>query len=185
MINLLPPSSQKRLTREYLARLLLVSEVALIGIVIISIVAALPSYISASARRSVLEKQKAIAEGSAARATEGNVAESLKKIQALLDRAVEYANPVTPTDHIEALLRARTSGITFSLINYQATSPKQITISVNGIAETRNNLVAFISGLRSIPTFSKVDLPVSDLADADHIPFTLGLTVAPDTSKKP
>lgn len=162
-------------------RFLFVAEVALTCVVLGSVIAALPSYISVSTRKGVLEKQKTMSDASDAHTTKDSVADSLKKIQALLDRAAEYSNPATPTTYLESLFVGRTSGITFSTINYQAHSPTQITISVTGIAATRNNLVTFISALRNIPTFSKVDLPVSDLADSDHIPFTIGLTVAPST----
>jgi hypothetical protein len=176
MINLLPPSALRGLRKEYLYRLLLASMIALLAIACMSILLIFPSYVAVSARRSVVEREQAASDASPNHAARDSVLASLSSIKKLLDRASKLENASVPTDYLTPLLLGRPAGITFSSVSYQQKSGAAATITLEGIAITRDNLVGFITALRAMKNFSAVDLPVSDLADSVDIPFTITLT---------
>jgi Tfp pilus assembly protein PilN len=52
-----------------------------------------------------------------------------------------------------------------------------ILIAVSGIAQNRDSLASFVSALRDSGSFSSVDLPVSDLAKGDNLPFSIQIFI--------
>lgn len=182
MLNLLPPGAQKRLRHEYHFRLMVTVGVLLLAVVLVSLVLIFPSYVAVGAKHASLERKKNIADSSPTRTARQDVFTSLKETQALVTRAASLEKSVPPTAVLNPLLMNRTQGITFSAVGYHKVSDTEASISVEGIARTRNDLVAFVSKLRSLPDISNVGLPVSNLADSTNIPFTVNLKA--DIGKK-
>jgi Tfp pilus assembly protein PilN len=80
----------------------------------------------------------------------------------------------TPTSILEDIVPRIPEGIR---IQHFAYSPEGTGVSVTilGIAETRNALIVFGDKLRQSPLFSRVDVPVGSLAKSENIDFELTL----------
>lgn len=74
------------------------------------------------------------------------------------------------TPYLIALASSTPTGITLSSvsINYETQS-----LSISGDAQTREDLVLFEDSLKNVPFIENALIPLSSLAQKEHIPFTI------------
>lgn len=84
------------------------------------------------------------------------------------------AEDVAIVSLLEKLSLSREPGISITAISLRRSMEKGA-ISVSGTASTREALVAFSRNLQGIPSFTSVNLPVSSLAKARDIVFTISI----------
>ncbi len=183
MLNLLPDSAKKRVRQEYLLRLSVLAASALAVLAGVSALLIFPTYVSVSAKHAALLNDKQAAESSPEHDARKKASADLAAIKSLLARASAADTSIHPSDILGVVLSKKTSGIVVNTLDYQTAADGAPSVYVQGLALRRANLVAFSNALKDTGLFSKVDLPVSDLADSDNIPYNLTLTVL--VPKKP
>lgn len=174
MINLLPHSTLKRARREYYIRLVSLALLSLAVVCFSSAAFLVPSYLSARIERSAtLERHVLLTQKTAS------------------DTSALSASLLTTTDLLSAARRPNLDGMALLA---QVLSGKgsriQLTriafdtrdvarFSVSGIAQSREALLQFRDALRSRPEFTAVELPISNLAKATDIEFSMAITIKP------
>jgi hypothetical protein len=78
------------------------------------------------------------------------------------------------TSVIEKLLSKKTEDIIFYSISLKRNA-EMGTITIGGIASTRDALVAFSKRLQGEPSFSGVNLPVGSLTKSKDVPFNIAI----------
>lgn len=179
MYTLLPEQQIKNLTREYRIRLLILGLFCLSGAVWIGIGSLLPSYIISvmqeQAAESHLQQVEKVTQTPVSAGIAAEVAASNANI--LLIKGAE--DPVVFSAIIEDIANQRISGISLNSIQIAHApadgNPNETSVSIQGVAATRDTLVAFQRALDGDPEFSNVVLPISDLAASTDIEF--GITM--------
>lgn len=180
MINLIPPDGRKIVAREYWVRVIstwcLLATLALI----VGTVLLVPSYVLTNTHLEAIREQ-----------TNENLEGELdyKEAESAIKRANELSrklNTNTPyvrlTEIVDAVDVEVTSGIIIR--NFRINDDGELVrVEVQGIAATRPDLSSFKSRLESIPLVEGVDLPISNLALEEELPFTVTLILVPEAKK--
>lgn len=175
MFNLLPQSQKKEAKREYHLRVLTVAFYLSGTALVAGGLLLAPSYVMVSLRIDAAEGAQQLLAGAK------DDGDTPAAILAAVERDVRILNslatPLTVEDTVSKALGIRPLGLTTTTIIYEEQGARG-TLSVKGVAKSRNDLVAFVRALEAIPEFSNVELPISNLARNENIPFTLSLSVA-------
>lgn len=76
----------------------------------------------------------------------------------------------------DTIISQKTTGISLREFNYNS-SATESTLSLKGLADTRETLVSFVKKLQDLKVFSNVDLPVSNLAKQKDIEFNIDIKI--------
>jgi Tfp pilus assembly protein PilN len=176
MFNLLPEHHKKAARMEYLLRMATVALYLCSAAVILGAVILIPAYVSTSLR--IEEGERAKAALAAARSDAENPAAVIATIKRNVTILSALVQPVFVESIIERALTERPLGVTVAAVTFQNGINGEGTLSIKGTARTRSSLVAFVRALEGVPYFSKVELPISNLAKNENIPFTMSIPVA-------
>ena len=173
MKNLLPEQRKRSLIHAYVGRVGVVSLVFMIALLVISIVALLPSYLVAHMQQNTFEKTLAEAERQVAEGG-GDVAQAfLEETGQLLVYAEATAQYPRATERMSLLQSDTTPGIRFDDLSVRVQDSGHVIANVQGEALTRTALVAYKDALERNPNIREVTLPLRDLAANQNIPFTI------------
>jgi len=174
MINLLPPGQKQIVEKEYKFRLgsayiLLMSIVVVIGVVLL-----LPSYFFVDTRESVAESELSTLQSSSESTEREAIREELlltKKYLGELTKDEARAPLYTVIDKVSI---HSDKAINISTVSYTRVEVENIsTLSVGGVAPTRDALLGFKRALEEDELFDEVVLPVSSLAKDEDIDFNI------------
>lgn len=175
MFNLLPKTEKDAIRREYRRRLF---TVILWGIAVSTLVASLlliPSFVlsrqreeAASARVLALSR-RADAEKSA------QVSAELAEVSTLLTLLATRAPTPSVFDVVRTIAAKRPPGVSFENIAFAPFSQGTFGVQISGVAENRAALVAFNRALETAGTFTRVELPLSNLAKSEDITFSINV----------
>ena len=168
--------------REYFIRLATVAVWLLIILVLVQGVLLIPSYIfqneTVIARTTQLQKLSA----NVSTAQEQQVQTGLKALQAESSYLLNLQGTPTASTALRAVLAVPRQGISITGFTFgppstvtPATSALR-TMQITGMAATRENLRTYDAALSALPFVSNADLPISDYAKDNDIPFTITLT---------
>ena len=76
------------------------------------------------------------------------------------------------------------NNLVFSGISVNSLSTSDYSLSIDGIADTRADLILFKEKLQSEECFSDIQLPLSDLVDKNNIKFKISLNIKEECLKK-
>lgn len=176
MLNLLPLEQKKKIEKEYKNRFLIVSLIFSSIAIVILFVFSLPSYVFSKIRLNQVEKENTALEERIAVLKQDEAAlspEDTENIQVLsVNRTAQYS----PTELTEKILSNKGNGISISNISISFLNGEQIA-HIQGVARTRENLIAYRQELVKLEIFKEVDLPISSLGPARNNEFTMELTV--------
>lgn len=171
MINLIPPTAQKEVKREYWIRvasvwLLLFGVACAVGVVLY-----IPTYVLIQSQlvSYTQEFEQINTENAAFRDARNALAES-NAIAMTLGRTSMLPSF---TEIIGELERNVGAGINLSEYQFSTAEGLLTNIEISGTAVTRSDLTAFAQSLSDDVRFSKVDLPLSHLAHDRNISFSL------------
>ena len=170
--NLLRPEKQKDVALLYYLRVVGVAGFLLGSVMLVGIIALVPAYLSLTGKLSEVDK-KALEyadEASSRESVESAVAEARVEFE----RIVPYVSQVKITDHIEQVFKKRPDAIAITGFSYDRVKNS---MRVEGQADTRPDLVAFVALLEEEVYFSHVQLPIADLAQNIDLIFTITLTL--------
>jgi len=172
MLNLLPEEEKKRLKREYTVRYLIVIFLAIIFTGIIYFVLAFPSYVISKLKQqeltAIIAELDRVDISKGVPVTELSLIDINKKIGDLRGTGKE----VSIANIISEILNTVTSSIKINSFNYDKNF-----LMLNGMAKDRDGLTSFVKKLEENTLFTKVNLPVSNLAQEKNINFSIQISI--------
>lgn len=173
MFTFLPEEYKKIALREYRFRLITLYLGLAFAFFVVTIAFSIPLFAITNA-----QKESALVERSA-------LIKNLKEDPAVLEKEVvllnqkikliaETSDTQTLTSVIERVLVQKGPSIALTSLTLKR-GGNAGTISISGIASSRDALVAFSKRLQGEPSFSKINLPVGALARNKDIPFSLAI----------
>ncbi|OGI75727.1 hypothetical protein A3C67_03000 [Candidatus Nomurabacteria bacterium RIFCSPHIGHO2_02_FULL_42_19] len=178
MINLIPNEEKKKKVKDFYYRLL-VTAFAVFGFsILIAGVAMLPAYFLSSVRKNLInskletEKNQSIPSPDKETLT---VVEDLSKKLDLIEKS-RNSRYLVSQKVINEIMSEKMPDIKITQIQYRNESIKGKTISISGVASSRDRLLLFKRELENNIAFKKVDLPISNFVKGSNIKFSLGLT---------
>lgn len=184
LTNLLPLERQKMLRHHYFIRVGVVGMILFTCLLGATSLLLFPTY----ALLSQTEADKQAILNSAATALSSADEQSLSsRLVSLTENAKMLSSLGTTASvstRIATLLAASRLGVTLSGFSYLAGTPQKgttkatpATMTVSGIAATRDTLRNYQLALQAIPFVAAAVLPVSAYAQSTDIPFTINLTL--------
>ena len=179
MFNLLPENLKEKIKSEYKLRRWTLILTFILFLQASFLILLSPSWFSTYYKeKNVISEAESLGAGEMASSTK-SVVSTIKSINSklvIINSALEYPKVII---FLNDILSKKTGSIHLNEFIYTSTSGKIATVSLNGISNTRESLVAFEKSLESSGLFKNVDLPVSNLAKDRDINFSLGITIAP------
>jgi Tfp pilus assembly protein PilN len=173
MINLLPEGAISEVRKIYKKRFLAFGLILAILLALISFVFMIPSYIISGSRLAQAEELLA-----AARARPvSKQAEALAATARTLNERIKIATiedgRESPVSTLDAILKHKKQGTTFSLISFSDES-----INLRGRASSRSAFLSLMADLKSDPLFVEVNSPISSLIATSSLDFSIQMTLA-------
>lgn len=177
MFNVLPENLKMQIKKEYRLRLLIVIFICIIFVLSSLLIFMLPPWVISSYKEwdvssRVSNVSKSLS-ASNANAISAVVSSTNLKLN-IINNTLQYPE-ITPI--INVILINKTSGITIREFLYTSPNPQEGSITINGVANSREALVRFSKTLEQTKVFKTVDLPVSNLAKGKNIEFSVNLTI--------
>ncbi|MEY2664732.1 MAG: hypothetical protein RIT04_540 [Candidatus Parcubacteria bacterium] len=141
--------------------------------VAIGVVALLPSYILSRGQETKAAEDLALLQKTS-HSQDANQAEaSIKTTKALITAFEGHQDTVPLSLIIETVVLQRKPGISITSVQVKRSGMTDAALNVAGVATSRDALLTFQKSLAKDPHFSKVDLPISDLAKTKDIRFNI------------
>ncbi|MDZ4206107.1 MAG: hypothetical protein U1C12_02785 [Patescibacteria group bacterium] len=172
MFKLLTEEEGRKVAHEYAMHRAIVILFALILVLVVGIIGLLPSYVLSNARENEALERTRIMGGSGQRGDDVTLQVWLGEINRKLQVLSPALDTDRPSDFIEKILDQRITGIAVTGFSWARTKD-QITLSVNGVATSRQSLIVFENRINSSGYFSEVTLPISNLAKDRDIDFQI------------
>jgi hypothetical protein len=178
--DLLPPERVARERRDYFARLAALVLMLATALVLVAGVLLAPTYLylrsAATAKRARLD---AITAGLAS-SDETALSTRLAALSNDAATLIALANTPSALGLMSELLAVPRTGVLLTGFEYTPASGKSAgTLSVTGVASTRDALRQYQLALQGAPFVASADLPVSVFAQNANIAFTVSITLAP------
>ncbi len=177
MFNLLPENLRKSIVSEYRLRLTVVVMFFVILIQISFLIFLFPSWLVSFYKEKDFSNQSDELSKSLSTLDISSTTSFIKSFNSkigIINESLEYPRFVPILDDI---LAKKSGTIRISGIYYTVNSINSGTLTLEGIGDSRESLVSFSDGLKSIEYFKKVDLPISNLAKDKNIDFTISINI--------
>lgn len=181
MINLLPTYEKVRTRQLHTTRLIGVVLLFVAGLFVAALALLTPSYVHVWLHESSLKDRKNtldLAFTNTKEAAPVSVIEDLNYTIRFIE-AFEKVPEVTPI--LDAILAVRSAGISVSAITIERGGDSPIVL-INGIASSRDALQQFTQDLRGVSLLREVDLPVSNLTQAQNSTFSISAKLVESTA---
>ncbi len=186
MINLLPVSEKQNIAKIYHLRVAAVCMALAAGVLVVSLVAMVPSYLSAKTKYDSADGLSKIAKDQATSASQAD----MEKVVTSANEKISALQGVSDSDSVRELTtkilaakgpQVRLTGLSFDLGASVGAKGAQSAkkISVQGVSQGREDLIAFVDALNTEKQFTSVDLPISNFVKEKNIDFAINITLAP------
>lgn len=174
MFTLLPEQQKKKLFRQYRTRLTVVFLVFLSSFFAFNIALLFPSYISLRSEKLSYENEYA----DLSKRIESKDKQGLTPVMNQVQSDVMLADPDRTDVYraINLILDHTTTNISLLSLNYIRGSKSDSTLTIQGVARERSDLIMFSNNLKKELLFTSVDLPISNLAKQSDSKFNITLT---------
>lgn len=175
LTNLLPKERCRALRHLYFMRLTVVSLIVLSGVAIVHGILLLPSYLYL--QNQVEEREAALARLTTTLAGTEEQGINMRVASLAADSAhlARLSSVPKASAAVSAVIKLPRSGIRLTGFSF-APATEGATMTVSGVASTREALRRFEQSLASEPYVTKADLPISAYAKESDIAFTVTLT---------
>lgn len=179
MINLIPNEEKKRMRKDFFLRLLIVLFFMLSFSFLIASVAVFPSLVLSYQNKILITKKleneknqkiPEVDEKAQNQVTELN--EKLNLIEKAINNKYIFSEKV-----IDEILQRKIAGIKITKIFYQNDEFKGRIVTINGLANNREQLLLFRKSFEESTLFKDVNLPISNFVKDRNIQFNLNLSV--------
>jgi hypothetical protein len=176
MINLIPPTAQKQVTREYKIRVVSVWLFLLGFACLVVAIFNIPVYVLVQSQLSTYLQEFTLA---------SNQSDSFKSSEATITKANAIATLLTKaeqsttfSDVINELEKQASAGggVTITSFNFLLKDGVLTPVVISGTADSRLLLSEFRDALAKNPRFENATLPLSSLAKDRDVPFSITLT---------
>jgi len=174
MFKLLTEEHKLKVSRIYSERRAAIALGALTTVILAGIVVFLPSYVLSNAVKNEVKERIRVAESLEGSAPGLNEEIWLQQMNLKLRTLSPRLDNERPSNILKEVLEEKRAGIRITSFSWQK-GDEETVISVSGIAQDRQTLIAFQDRLDSSTLFSEVSLPVSNLARDRDINFQLKL----------
>lgn len=175
MINLIPRSAKRSLTKEYWIRVISVWFFVWSVVLLMATAAFLPAYVLTSTQVKIYEQsaQEALEKV----AIYENVSVAL--VQASQEARMVINEMALPrlSSYIKRIEGLHGEGIVVNEMRLARVERGVAPIVIQGVAQDRQTLAAFRDRLQADPLVKEVELPISNLAQDKDILFTLTITL--------
>ncbi len=176
MYTLIPEQSAAYLKKEYRIRVFILALLFMSLGVWIGIVTLFPSYVI-----SVTQEKRALAEAGTVEQTARSASTTAAIAQigaanSAVTTLQKSQDTLMISSIIEDISSRRVPGVTITDFEISRSGAAGTVIVIQGKAASRDALVSFKNNLASDSRFSKVDLPVGDLASDTNISFSISIT---------
>ena len=175
MLNLIPQKHNDLVRGEYVKRFFTMF-LFLFGFILLSLcVFIFPSYTSIKSNQNILENNLTSLRNS-------SISQDKDKVLAVVDDLKRKTSLISmvegekPSDYFDKVLSMKTNGISFTNISYNKRPDKVKEISVQGVADSRLDLISFSKKTKQTSWVVGTDIPVSNLASDKNIPFSITFT---------
>jgi hypothetical protein len=175
MFKLLTEEVRKKVAHEYAYRRAVVVVVALVIILIVAMVGLFPADVLSRARKQEITERLRIIGNLELKKSEIDLKAWLTSINLKLNTLNPKLDVDRPSVYIEQVLEKRVAGIKLTNLSWVKSDNKS-TISISGIANDRQTLIAFENSLNASGYFDTVSLPISNLARDKNINFQVKLS---------
>lgn len=176
MINLIPPKGHSALKHEYYLRVGSLYGFVLAGVFVAGTLLTIPTFVLVSSQLNAVRP-------------DGNEMEETKKIYDTAFKHIQGANTVMAqlrgktsniemSKVIEEIVRVAPEGVVFSRFQAMRNGVVLQTVEVQGEAATRKTLAALKNALEASPLFETANVPISDLARENKLPFAVTITIS-------
>lgn len=156
---------------------ILLSVVSLVSLVLVA-----PAYVAADNHYAQALAEETQAANAVESSKVGGEGAAVQKVAVYMGAAVSLI-PLSPQTIIEPIVSALPAGVTITSLSIGVTD-QGIEASVAGLADTRDELIAFTQALQGVGRFSNVDLPVSYLAQDSNIDYSIMISVKATPSQQ-
>lgn len=170
--NLLPRSTKRALRIQYYLRVVTVLGFLLAASIVAGTVALVPAYVVLSSTEETLNTE--LNDLRAALEWEGVDADTLKEMKMLVEGLSAYSASMV-SEQLQTVNLQRGNGVL--LTSYVFDVPGR-SIVIEGHANTRDALVAFVDVLERDPMIKKATLPITSLAMRTDVNFEITLELA-------
>lgn len=176
MINLIPPVAKRNVKREYWLRVLVVWLFLFDFCILVAALLTTPSFVLVQGQLAAFEQQmqSAAAEASEQQALSDTIRHANEQAGTVL--AVSSVDAITP--YLERIEAIRTPAIQLTNLAVQRTETAVSSITVSGVAQTRQSLTGFSNALVADELFTAADVPLANLAANENLGFTIDIIVA-------
>ena len=172
MFKLLTEEERRKVAREYAVRRAICLFLALVLVLAVGIIGLLPSYVLSNARQNEALERARIMGSAGGREDDASLQFWLEETNRKLQVLSPALDTDRPSDFIKTILDQKAAGITITGFSWVRAKDK-VTLSVNGVAASRQALVTFENRINSSRYFSDVALPISNLAKDRNIDFQI------------
>ena len=177
MSNLLPEKEKDLIKRHHLSRLFALALFYVFMSVVFGVILLLPPIILSNSKSESSEKRLEILEESVAYKTSTNIEKSLLETNNDLKSARGFVGKRPIEDYLEPAISSKGGGVELSSLSYRDIDEKSGEISLSGIAINRDSILSYIEKLKTISSFSDINLPIGSLANDRDIEFSLRFVV--------
>ena len=180
MINLIPNQDKKKMAKNFYIRLTALS-FAMFGICILFTSAALlPAYFMSLTKKNIAEEKLETQKNNTVPELDKQSLATIKNLnnQLNLIESAQKNKFSVSKNIIQEILSQKMSDIKISQISYQIDPIKGKTITLTGLAPSRERLLTFQQALQADTNFKSVDLPISNFLKNTNIQFNLVLILS-------
>jgi Tfp pilus assembly protein PilN len=172
--NLLPSEYRRRVRLEYRLRLVAVVGTFVCFFVFVSGILLLPSYFLSRVRLEAVSREYNEWINTGESKEYDNLDAMVQMVNKDITTALEYAEKYfSASGAFQQIVEIQPQSMRISELSYQGEQEGNHDITLRGIAETRDALLAFRDDLRMIPKVLDASVPLSDLVRTGDIPFTI------------
>lgn len=175
MFKLLTDEARRKVSHEYALRRAMLAIAGLSVVLVVGIVALVPSYVISLAHINAAKERTIALQNSPTREKSKELVASLEGINLKL-KTLAPGTPDMPYEYFLKVIDVKPKGVKLNNFSWLK-DKKSVTISIQGTANSRQDLLDFENRLNSSGNFSKAILPVSNFAKDKDIDFDLSLLV--------
>jgi type IV pilus assembly protein PilM len=177
-INILPIGYKKMVYKEYLMRFFTVLFNLIALIAVFSVFLLFPSYFISKSEETMVESKLEEFNKQNPELVNNDMDTLINDINsdliAINKAEVDYS---VSGNILNNILASRIDGITFSQILFNKKVAGSSILEIHGIAKNRDTLRNFKTSLENNPSFSSVELPVSNFLEKSNLNFTISITM--------
>lgn len=177
MANLIPQKEKRSIYSSYRNKIISFGLVGLIVSILFGAILLLPSYFLTISKlkeaRASLEVLKKSVDYQKSRNTEEEIINTNRYVEILSGRDFN----ISADEPLKKIISLAPSGLDITSVNYRSIDSSKAEILVSGQSSTREKIISYADLLRGSGLFSKVDLPIGNLAKDKDITFNLSLSV--------